>query len=209
VNDRSTQLPSSLRLMLIAEDARGVDAALAQFARGFAAVQLRAPALAAGQLLSRAMELREICTRHGAALLVNDRVDVALAAGADGVHLPSRGMSPVDVRSLFANAGRGAIVGSSCHNLTEVDAAERGGADYGLYSPIWDVPSKGPAIGLDALALAARGRALPLFALGGVTPANARSAITSGARGVACIRSLLQASDPVAAAAAFASALAP
>ena len=209
MNERTTPLASALRLILIAEDSRGVAAALGQFPPGFAAVQLRAPALSAGLLLSRAKELRELCSRYGATLLVNDRIDVALAAGADGVHLPARGMRAHDVRALFAHAGRDAIVGCSCHSIAELEDAERAGADYALYSPIWDVPGKGPALGLDALALAARGRALPIFALGGVTPANARAALSAGARGVACIRSLLHSTDPAAAAAAFASALKP
>ncbi len=207
MNDRHTQLPAALRLILIAEDSRGVAAALAQFGRGVAAVQLRAPGLSARLLLSRARELRDLCTSHGAALMINDRVDVALAAGANGVHLPTRGMDVTDVRTLFASAGREAIVGCSCHSPSERDAAERAGADYAFYSPIWDVPGKGPALGLDALALAARGRALPLFALGGVTAANVRAVISAGARGVACLRSILHADDPAAAAAGFASVL--
>jgi thiamine-phosphate pyrophosphorylase len=192
-----------MRLLLITEDSRAIGLVLAALPRGAAAVQLRAPQLPAGALLDRARELRAICARFGATLLVNDRLDVALAAGADGVHLPGRGVAPNEVRELFARAGRGAIVGVSCHSPEDVARASSGGADYAVFSPIWDVPDKGPAVGLEALRAAASAAPLPIYALGGVTDQNGAQAIAAGARGVACIRFVFDAHDPAAAAVAL------
>lgn len=189
-----------MRLLLITDDARSVRSVLAALPRGGAAVQLRALQIPAGSLLSRARELRPICVEFGATLLVNDRLDVALAAQADGVHLPSRGVAPNDVRELFARAGRDAIVGVSCHSPEDVARASKDGADYAVFSPIWEVPNKGPAVGLEALRAVSRAAPLPIYALGGVTDQNAAQAIAAGARGVACIRFVFDAHDPSAAA---------
>jgi thiamine-phosphate pyrophosphorylase len=192
-----------MRLLLITEDSRAIGPVLAALPRGAAAVQLRAPQLPAGALLARAREVRAICARFGARMLVNDRLDVALAAGADGVHLPGRGVAPNEVRELFARAGRDAIVGVSCHSTEDVARASSGGADYAVFSPIWDVPNKGPAVGLEALRAASSVAPLPVYALGGVTGQNAAQAIAAGARGVACIRFVFDAHDPPAAAVAL------
>jgi thiamine-phosphate pyrophosphorylase len=192
-----------MRLLLIVKDARAVGPVLAALPRGGVGVQLRDKSLPAAALLERARELREICTEHGAPLVVNDRLDVALAARADGVHLPERGVSPRDARALLSRDGRAALVGVSCHDGAQVKAAASAGADYALFSPIWEVPDKGAPVGIEALRRAARENALPLFALGGVTAANAGEAMAAGAHGVACIRFVFEAHDPVAAAVAL------
>ena len=192
-----------MRLLLIAEDAHAVRSVLAQLPRGGAGVQLRAPGLPAGELLARARALREICDAFAAPLLINDRLDVALAARADGVHLPSRGVAPQDARALFTRAGREALIGVSCHSIADVEKASREGADYAVFGPIWDVPGKGAAVGVEALRAAVRAAPLSLFALGGVTAHNAHEAIAAGARGVACVRFVFDAHDPPAAAIAL------
>ena len=195
-----------MRLLLIwqgSSDARELEAVLAALPRGGVGVQLRAPEIAAGPLLELARALRAICSRFGAPLLINDRLDVALAAGADGVHLPARSVAPSDARALFGAAGRDALVGRSCHTPHQVAEAARAGADYALFSPVWEVPGKGPAQGLAALAAAVRAAPIPVFALGGVTAENAGAAIAAGARGVACIRFVFDAHDPVASAVAL------
>lgn len=186
-----------LRLYLITpldgDPSPAVRAALSVLPRGAAGVQLRQP-LAPRDLLERARVLREICAQFDAPLLVNDRADVALAADADGVHLPARGIRARDARALGLR-----VVGESVHTPEE---AARSEADFCVFAPVFDTPGKS-AQGLDALAEAARATPIPVFALGGVTPDNAARCIDAGARGVACIRSVLGARDPAAAAIAL------
>jgi thiamine-phosphate pyrophosphorylase len=177
-------------------------AALSRAAPGRAAVHLREKDLGGAALLALARDLRAVCRRAGAVLLVNDRLDVALAAGADGVHLPAAGVGPAEARRLL---GPGALVGVSCHSAAEVARARDAGASYATFSPIWDTPSKrayGAPVGLAALAEAA-GLGLPLVALGGVTADNAGAAFAAGAGGVAAIRGWLAGDDPAGAVAAL------
>lgn len=179
-----------------------VAAALRGAPPGEVAVHLREKDLGGAALLSLARALLPACRARGALLLVNDRIDVALAAGADGVHLPAAGVAPAEARRLL---GPAAVVGVSCHAAAEVAAALAGGATFATFSPIWDTPSKrayGPPVGLAALAAAAR-QGLPLVALGGVEPANAAEAFRAGAAGVAAIRAWLAGPDPAGAVAAL------
>ena len=185
-----------------------VTAALAGAPPGSVAVHLREKDLGGGALLALARSLGAACRASGALLLVNDRLDVALAAGADGVHLPAAGVPQAEARRLL---GPGRLVGVSCHSAEDVARARDGGADYATFSPIWDTPSKrgfGPPVGLAALAAAAR-LGLPLVALGGVEPERAPEAFAAGAAGVAVIRAWLAAPDPAAAVAALLAARAP
>jgi thiamine-phosphate pyrophosphorylase len=163
-------------------------AALAALPPDTAAVQLRQP-LAARELFRRAIALREICGRHGARLFVNDRADVAFAAGC-GVHLPGRGLSPEDARTL------GLEIAQSVHSAEE---AARSSADFVVFAPVFETPGK-TAQGLEALREVCRVSRAPVLALGGVFEGNARSCVEAGAAGVACIRSVLGAGDPAAAA---------
>jgi thiamine-phosphate pyrophosphorylase len=171
-----------------------VEAALAALPRAGAGVQLRQPSLGGRELLDRARSLAGICAKYGAPLLVNDRADVALAAGADGVHLPARGLSPADARALGLR-----LVGVSAHSAADVERAAREGADFAVFAPVYDTPGK-VAQGEGALAEACRAAPIPVLALGGVDATNAPRCIEAGARGVACIRSVLGARDPAAAA---------
>ena len=193
-----------LRIYLITPEEKdplaAVEAALSVLPRGAAGVQLRQPSTPARLLLDRARALRAICTKFAAPLLINDRADIAVAAGADGVHLPARGLPPGEARKLVG------LVGASCHSAAEVAAASE--ADFLVFGPVFDTPGKGPAVGLQALQAAARATSKPVFALGGVDATNASRCIDAGARGVACIRSVLGAKDPAAAAVALWKALA-
>lgn len=164
--------------------------ALRVLPRGAAGVQLR-QALPARALFERARALREICGKFGAPLLVNDRADVALAAGADGVHLKAGSIAPADARALGLS-----LVGQSVHSAAEASKSE---ADFVLFAPVFDTPGK-TAQGLEKLAEAAHATSRPVFALGGIDAGNAAKCIEAGARGVACIRSVLGAKDPAAAA---------
>ncbi|HEX4381889.1 MAG TPA: thiamine phosphate synthase [Myxococcales bacterium] len=165
-----------------------VEAALSALPPGAAAVQLR-QALPAGALLQRARALKSICTRHAARLFVNDRADVALAAGA-GLHLPARGLSPEDALQL------GLPVGQSVHSAAEAAASS---ADFVVFAPVFETPGK-HAQGLAALRFVCQAAKVPVLALGGIDASNARACVDAGAAGVACIRSVLGARDPAAAA---------
>ncbi|HET9752968.1 MAG TPA: thiamine phosphate synthase [Myxococcales bacterium] len=170
------------------------EAALAVLPRGAVGVQLRQPGLPARDLLARCRALRVACARAGAVLLVNDRADVALAGGADGVHLPARGFSAADARKLGL-----ALVGVSAHSPGDVARAAEDGADFAVFAPVYDSGEK-VGRGERALGDACRAGPIPVLALGGVDPGNAPRCLAAGARGVACIRSVLGAADPAAAA---------
>jgi thiamine-phosphate pyrophosphorylase len=169
--------------------------ALAGLPAGVAAIQLREKDLGGRELLRLARALGSVCRATGQRLVVNDRLDVALAAGADGVHLPAAGVPVSDARRLL---GPGALVGVSCHSAADVASARAGGASFATFSPIYDTPSKrpyGPPVGVAALREAAR-LGLPLVALGGVTPDRVAEVRAAGAVGVAVIRAWLEGGDP-------------
>lgn len=176
-------------------------------APGRVAVHLREKALPGAALHSLGRALAGICHAHGQVLLVNERVDVALTCGADGVHLPAAAMGPAAARRLL---GPGALIGVSCHSVDDVARARAGGADYATFGPVWATPSKagyGAPVGLDRLREASR-LGLPLVALGGVEPALAPQAVAAGAVAVGVIRAWLTGPDPAAAVRALLSAVA-
>lgn len=174
------------------------EAALAGLPPGRVALHLREKDLGGRDLLALARALAGACHARGQLFLVNDRVDVALAAGADGVHLPSAGIRPADARRLV---GPAALVGVSCHSAADVARARDGGASHATFGPVHETPSKtafGPPVGLDALGEAAR-LGLPLVALGGLDAARAPEALRAGAAGIAVVRAWLEGPDPAAA----------
>jgi thiamine-phosphate pyrophosphorylase len=182
-----------------------VAAVVAAVPPGALMVQVREKDISARALFELVTELREVTAARGCLLLVNDRLDVALAAGADGVHLPGRGMGVAAARAV---AGPGMIIGVSTHGPEAAAAAARAGADVIVCGPVWATPSKagyGPPLGIEVLARAARGVAgsgARLYALGGATTAErVWQARQAGACGVAGIRAFMAAADPGAAAA--------
>jgi thiamine-phosphate pyrophosphorylase len=173
---------------------------------GVRAVQLRERDLDTRSLLHLAHGLRVLTHRYGALLLVNDRIDIALASGADGIHLPAESFGVKDARTL----GPDLLIGVSTHRPDEVAAAEAAGADFVVFGPVFDTPSKrpfGPPAGLEALAEAALGARLPVLAIGGITGERVRDVRESGAAGVAVIRAVLAADDPTAASRALTDAI--
>lgn len=173
-------------------------AALAALPPGVAAVHLREKDLGGRELLALARSLLAVCRARGQLLIVNDRIDVAVAAGADGVHLPAAGVPVAEARRLL---GPAALVGVSCHGAEDVARALAAGASYATFSPVYDTPSKqayGAPVGVDALRAAAR-LGLPLVALGGVTAARVSEVRAAGAVGVAAIRAWLVEDPPDAA----------
>lgn len=168
---------------------------------GIRAVQLREKDLGGLALFRLAEALRAATARAGARLLVNDRADVALAVGADGVHLGPASIPPQAARRLL---GSGALIGCSTHSLEEIREAERGGADFVTFGPVYATPSKaayGPPAGTAALARACRAARIPVFGLGGVNAANAPEVLSAGAYGIALISAVIGAADPRSAAA--------
>jgi thiamine-phosphate pyrophosphorylase len=193
--------PSPPRVYLVTDASHGADlaarvaSAVSGLPPGAVAVQLRAPGAAGRELLDQARALKAVVRNSGQWLLVNDRIDVALAAGSDGVHLPSAGVAPADARRLL---GEDRLVGVSCHSAFDVKRAIAGGADFATFGPIFDTPSKrshGLPVGTERLAEAAA-LGLPLLGLGGVDPSNAADVVGAGASGVAAIRAWLEADDP-------------
>ncbi|HEY6395196.1 MAG TPA: thiamine phosphate synthase [Candidatus Binataceae bacterium] len=177
---------------------------------GAVAIQLREKAMSARELYEVACALRGLCTRAGAMLLINDRIDVALASDADGVHLPASSFAVHDARELL---GSNRLVGVSTHRAEEVADAERDGADFAVFGPVFDPISKGaygPAGGLEGLKAACVSSALPVFALGGINDQRAGLIMASlGAwpAGVAAIGAIFGADDPAAATRAMLSAM--
>jgi thiamine-phosphate pyrophosphorylase len=161
-------------------------------ARAAFAVQLREPELTSRALLTFGQRLRDATRAVGAALVVNDRVDVALAIGADGVHLGRRSMAVRDARALLP---AGMWISVACHDVADLVAASAAGAEAGSLSPIFASPGKGRPLGVEALHEARR--AVPpgfaIIALGGVTVGNARDCLLAGADAVASIRADLTA----------------
>ena len=153
------------------------------------AVQLREKDLDDRDLLALARTAREMW-QPPRLLLINGRIDVAVAAGADGVHLPAAGLPLAPLRRLAARHGRPLLLGRSTHSPAEVEAARRDGADYVTFGPVYPTPSKaiyGPPPGLDGLRRAAAA-GLPVLALGGVTAARLAEVADAGAHGAAAIR---------------------
>jgi len=200
-------------IVAMAEAALSAASAIAQ--RGAVALQLREKDMEARPLYELARALRELCSRYGAALLVNDRIDVAIAAGADGVHLPANSFAVADARRLV---GATRLIGVSTHAAGEVGAAAAAGADFAVYGPVYEPLSKasdGAARGAEELGAACGAAGLPVFALGGITAERIAElggtpALSEGGRpaGVAVIGAVFGADDPAAATRALLDALA-
>jgi thiamine-phosphate pyrophosphorylase len=167
---------------------------LAHAPRGSVLIQIREKDLDGGPLLRLADAVLAVARPAGAPVWINDRVDVALAARADGVHLPEHGLSIAEARAAAAALSRTLAIGCSRHTAGAVLAAMNDGAELVQYGPIWATPSKGPPIGPDALRLAPRKtRRGRLVAVGGIDgPARARTAALAGADAVAVIRAAWQ-----------------
>jgi thiamine-phosphate pyrophosphorylase len=164
------------------------------------AVQLREKDLDGRAVLQLATELKTVCNRYRVPLLVNGRVDVAMAAGADGVHLPSDGISPADARKLM---GPSKLIGVSAHNVAEIARAEALGADFAVFGPVFAPISKGAygaPCGEQGLTAACSAASMPVFALGGITAERITEIDGSGAAGAAVIGAILGARDPAGAA---------
>ena len=202
-------MPIAFRLYIITDrkllrggDLAGAcDAALAAANKvappGSVAIQLREKDLDARPLYELALALRAVCTRYRAPLLVNDRIDVAIAADADGVHLPFDSVGANQARKLL---GPDRLIGASTHSPPDVAGAAKEGADFVVFGPVFDPISKaatGKAWGPGGLGAVCRAAKIPVFALGGITPPRVADLYSTGAEaeqpaGVAAIGSIFQ-----------------
>ena len=165
---------------------------------GVRAVQLREKDLEGRALYHLAVQLRELTARYQARLLINDRVDVALAVEADGVHLGQTSFPVAIARRLL---GPGKLIGVSTHNPEEIAAAA--GADFLVFGPVYATPSKakyGEPQGLARLRQAVALSPSPLLAIGGIAIEQVADVLSTGAHGIAVISALSAAPDPVGAA---------
>ncbi len=186
------------RLMLIT-DSNQCDEPLSErvakaCSAGIGLVQLREKHLSAKELFDLANQLRAINHTYGSTLIINDRVDIALMTEADGVHLPESGIS-IQIAKHWLN---GKYVGKSVHSIQAGIEASTQGADYILFGPIFDTPSKRPfgaPQGIEKLEELCQHVSCPVFAVGGVTPENAKKCLNAGAYGLAAIGALMSAED--------------
>ena len=190
----SNEQRATFRLYLITDltrmkpdPARALQAALSAVPPGAAAVQLRERGLDPRALLELGRTLLPICRARGAPLLVNDRLDVALALGADGVHLRESSFDAASVRALRPELR----IGVSCHARADVERARE--ADFVTLGPLFETPSKkrfGAPIGLDGFAAALVPGGPPAFALGGINVVVGKLALQAGAHGLSAIRAV-------------------
>jgi thiamine-phosphate pyrophosphorylase len=184
-----------------------VDAVQEALEGGATVVQLRAKNLGGYDLHRRAAQLKFLCHQYGALFVVNDRLDIALAAGADGVHLGASDL-PVDVARRLAPAGF--VIGFSPKTLDDVAAAAQIGADYVGLGPVFPTGSKSdaqPPIGIAGLRRQVEIARLPAVGIGGITVANAAEVVATGVDGVAVISAILGATDVAVATADLAAAV--
>ncbi|RJQ22848.1 MAG: thiamine phosphate synthase [Nitrospiraceae bacterium] len=162
---------------------------------GVKAIQLREKDLGTRELLKLAYKMRELTKTYNAKLFINDRFDIALAVGADGVHLTQNSVTPDIVKRV---AGRKLLVGASTHSLKEAKAAEKAGADFLTLGPVYRTPSKlkyGKPLGIDVLKNVCSKVKIPVFAVGGIKSQRVKEVMEAGAYGAAMISEILGADD--------------
>ena len=171
---------------------RSLPEALAEALQGgIRAIQLREKDLSPRALLALAAEVRALTTASRVVILINDRIDVMLAVGADGVHLRTDSLPTRIVRRIL---GPEKLIGVSTHSIEEVWRAADEGADFVTFGPVFETPSKmryGPPVGVEALADVCRHSGVPVFALGGITRDRIAAVVGAGAYGVAMISEIM------------------
>lgn len=166
---------------------------------GVSCIQLREKTCSTGEFIDEALAIRSLLARHEIPLIINDRVDVALAVKADGIHLGQKDMPCSMARQLIPES---MIVGISVESLDDAVAAQKDGADYLGVSPIYPTPTKtdtAQALGLEGLRSIRSEVDLPLVGIGGLNADNAAAVIYNGADGVAVVSAIVAADDPEAA----------
>ena len=165
---------------------------------GVRAIQLREKDLEGRELFKLADKISVLCRRYDAQLFINDRIDVALAVDASGVQL---GKTSLPIESARALLGAEKLIGFSSHGVEEAIAAQRSGANFLLFGPVFFTPSKAPfgaPQGVAALKGLVEKVALPVYAIGGINTASLEEAMNAGVRGVALISAIISAKNPTA-----------
>lgn len=200
--------PDVVSLMLVTDRAlsRGRETAWVvreAVAGGATCVQLREKSADTREFLEEARAVKKALESTGVPLIINDRVDVALAAGADGVHLGQRDMPIAEARRL---GPPGWIIGVSAETVADAVQAERDGADYVGASPVFATPTKtdtAPPLGLEGLRAVCAAVRIPVVAIGGLHAGNAHAVRAAGAAGLAVVSAIVAAESPRAAAASL------
>lgn len=198
----------ALRLYLVTDQSIAgtrtlADMVAAAVQGGVTCVQLREKHLNTRDFLAQAVRLKQLLGPHGIPLVINDRIDIALACGAEGVHLGQSDMPVVQARQLLPPE---VFIGWSVETLADVTRSATLPVDYLGVSPIYATPTKSDAAspwGLEGLRQVRATTALPLVAIGGIHVGNAAELLQAGADGLAVVSALCAASDPCEAAAAF------
>lgn len=162
---------------------------------GVGVIQLREKDLSVRELFDMAVWMRELTGEYGARLFINDRVDVALSVGADGVHLGRDSIPAYAVRKISGNK---LMVGVSAHGIEEAIGAEKDGADFITLGPIYETPSKlkyGKPIGIDILREVKSRVSIPVLAIGGIKLERVKEVMDAGADGIAMISAILGSND--------------
>ena len=178
-----------------AQRGRGHVEVLSEAIRGGASlVQLRDKSATDAELIETGKVLREICNRYGALLIVNDRVNVAKAIGADGLHLGQDDLSMTDARHEMGEEG---LIGVSTHHLEQALSAEDAGADYIGVGPIFRTPTKPgyPPVGIEFIRKVSQEIQIPFFAIGGIDLSNVEEVLAAGAHSVAVVRAVVAQKD--------------
>jgi thiamine-phosphate pyrophosphorylase len=205
VTDARRDRLRSARLYLVC-DARSDEFLESALRGGVDVVQLRMKDAGGEDVLAVAARYKPACAAHGALFIVNDRPELAVSAGADGVHLGQDDMTVDAARQIL---GGERLIGLSTHSPAEVDAAAEAKVDYIGVGPVHETPTKPgrPAVGLALVEYAAAHAAVPFFAIGGISSANVEEVVAAGATRTAVVRALTEAGDPEAAAGALRAAL--
>ena len=178
----------------------------AALAGGCDLLQLRDHDATDDELVAAADRFRDVCDAHGALFVVNDRPEIALQAGADGVHV---GQDDLPVDAVRRLVGPDVFIGLSTHSPEQLDAGLASAADYLSVGPVWETPTKAgrTAAGLDYVRYAAANATKPWFAIGGIDEQNIAEVVAAGATRAVVVRAIRDADDPRAAAAALRGAL--
>lgn len=204
--DRRARLARA-RLYFVTESATEPAVLRGALEGGADMLQLRDPTAKDDELLAAATLFRTLCDEHRALLWLNDRPDLALRAGADGVHLGQDDMPVAAAREIV---GEGLLIGLSTHSPEQLDAGIAAGADQLSVGPVWETPTKPgrPAAGLDYVRHAARRQPpVPWFAIGGIDSGNVGEVVAAGADRAVVVRAVRDSPDPRAAAAHLRAAL--
>lgn len=170
-----------------------VDDALKGGVRG---VQLREKDLSSRELYELAYDMRKLTAKYNARLIINDRIDIALAVEADGVHLGYNSMPIHRARKLL---GSSRLIGLSCHNQVNAIMAQENGADFITFGPVYYTPSKanyGKPVGVEKLDTVCHLLDIPVYALGGIKKVNIAEVMAAGASGIALVSAIIASDDP-------------